>query len=180
MLRYFRNLFVQPALKYDVSPSVKNCGEWLPMNIWIDGDACPKAIKQILFRAATKRSVPLFIVANHVMTIPPSPFIKRIIVESGFDAADTYIVAHVNKLDLVITADIILADLLIDRGAQVLNPRGTLYCANNIKQVLARRNINETLRGGGLIQGGLSQLSAKEIQTFSNYLDKTITQYHLI
>ena len=67
------------------------------MNIWIDGDACPKAIKQILFRAASKRSVPLFIVANHLISIPPSPFIKRILVEPGFDAADSYIVAHVKK-----------------------------------------------------------------------------------
>ena len=147
------------------------------MNIWIDGDACPKAIKQILFRAASKRCVPLYIVANHLVTIPPSPFIKRVLVESAFDAADKYIVAHAVQQDLVITADIILADLLIAQQVIVLNPRGTLYSANNIKQVLAMRNRNESLRGGGLLQGGLSPLSAKEIQGFSNYLDKIITQY---
>lgn len=146
------------------------------MKIWIDGDACPKAIKQILFRAAMKRSVPLCIVANHTTNIPPSLFIKRILVEAGFDAADKYIVAHLEKNDLVITADTILADLVIDKEAIALNPRGTLYSANNIKQVVTMRNLNEILRGSGLIRGGLSQLSAKEVQSFSNHLDKIITQ----
>lgn len=147
------------------------------MNIWIDGDACPKAIKQILFRAASKRRVPLFIIANHLVTIPPSPYIKRVLVEAGFDAADNYIVLHAKPNDLVITADILLADQLITQQALVLNPRGTLYSANNIKQVLTMRNMNETLRSSGMAQGGLSQLSAKEIQSFSNNLDRIITQY---
>jgi len=148
------------------------------MKIWIDGDACPKVIKQILFRAAIKRSVPLCIVANHTTITPPSLFIKRIIVESGFDAADIYIVAHLEKNDLVITADTILADLVIDKKAIALNPRGTLYSVNNIKQIVTMRNLNETLRSTGLIRGGLSQLSAKEVQNFSNHLDKIITQFH--
>jgi uncharacterized protein YaiI (UPF0178 family) len=147
------------------------------MNIWIDGDACPKAIKQILFRAAGKRRIPLFIVANHLVTIPPSPFIKRVLVEAAFDAADNYIISHAKPQDLVITADIILADLLISQKVQVLNPRGTLYSENTIKQVLTMRNMNESLRSSGLVRGGLDQLSAKEIQSFSNYLDKIITKY---
>ncbi|MCX7091759.1 MAG: YaiI/YqxD family protein [Legionellales bacterium] len=148
------------------------------MKIWIDGDACPKVIKQILFRAAMKRSVPLCIVANHIAITPPSLFIKRILVEAGFDAADTYIVAHLEKNDLVITADTILADLVIDKEAIALNPRGTLYSVNNIKQVVTMRNLNEALRSTGLIRGGLSQLSAKEVQSFSNHLDRIITQFH--
>lgn len=148
------------------------------MNIWVDGDACPKAIKQILYRAASKRKLLLMIVANHAITIPPSPFIKRVLVAPGFDAADHYILAQAKKQDLVITADIILADLLIAQEAMVLNPRGTLYDMNNIKPILAQRNINETLRGGGLLQGGLSPLNAKEVQDFSNQLDKLITQFH--
>lgn len=148
------------------------------MNIWVDGDACPKAIKQILYRAASKRKLLLMIVANHAITIPPSPFIKRVLVAPGFDAADHYILAQAKKQDLVITADIILADLLIAQEAMVLNPRGTLYDMNNIKPILAQRNINETLRGGGLLQGGLSPLNAKEVQNFSNQLDKLITQFH--
>lgn len=146
------------------------------MNIWIDGDACPKAIKQIIFRAAVKRQVPVILVANHLATIPASPFIKRIMVEKGFDSADNYIVSQVQRNDLVITADIILADLIISKQAHALNPRGTLYSVNNIKQVLSVRNLNESLRDSGMIRGGLDTLSAKEIQSFSNHLDRIITQ----
>lgn len=145
------------------------------MNIWIDGDACPKAIKQILFRAATKRQVMVIIVANHLAQIPPSPFIKRVQVESGFDKADKYIVAHVAVSDLVITADIILADEVITKKAVALSPRGMLYTPNNMKQILTMRNLNESLRESGLVRGGLETLSAKEIQSFSNHLDRIIT-----
>ncbi len=149
----------------------------MSMNIWIDGDACPKPIKQILFRAAMKRLVPLSIVANHIAAIPPSPMIKRILVEPGFDSADTYILDHVKKHDLVITSDIILADQIIEKNAMALNPRGVLYDRNNIKQILTMRNINESLRSSGFIQGGPAQFSAKEIQLFSNHLDRIITNH---
>lgn len=148
------------------------------MIIWIDGDACPKAIKQILYRAAVKRQVTVIIVANHLATIPPSAFIKRVLVESGFDGADNYIINHAQPHDLVITADIILADQVINKQAFALNPRGTLYSANNIKQILSMRNLNESLRENGLIGGGLNTFSTKESQLFSNHLDKIITQYH--
>lgn len=150
------------------------------MNIWIDGDACPKAIKQILFRAAKTRQIPLLMVANHVATIPASPYIKRIVVESGFDAADKYIVYHIEKHDLVITSDIILADLIVEKHAFALNPKGVLYTENNIKQTLTMRNLNESLRSSGLLQSGPNALTAKDIQMFSNHLDKIITQYHRI
>ena len=145
------------------------------MNIWIDGDACPKAIKQIVFRAAVKRQVMVIIVANHVAMIPPSSFIKRVQVEQGFDKADKYIVSHLNPLDLVITADIILADEVVTKKAIALNPRGRLYTADNIKQTLAMRHLNESLRESGVISGGADALSAKEIQIFSNNLDRIIT-----
>jgi len=144
------------------------------MNIWIDGDACPKAIKQIVFRAAIKREVMVIIVANHLSVIPPSPFIKRVKVASGFDKADNYIVAHLEKGDLVITADIILADEVIAREASALNPRGALYSPANIKQILAMRHFNESLRENGLIRSGMESLSSKEIQQFANQLDKKI------
>lgn len=144
------------------------------MKIWIDGDACPKAIKQILFRAAVKRQVEVIIVANHLVTIPPSPFIKRVQVQSGFDKADEYIIAEVQPHDLVITSDIIMADHLVTKQAIALSPRGTLYSPNNIKQILTMRNINESLRESGLIRGGMDALSAKEIQSFSNHLDRII------
>ncbi len=150
------------------------------MNIWIDGDACPKAIKQILFRAAAKRQVLVIIVANHLAIIPPSPFIKRVKVESGFDSADNYIITQVQSQDLVITADILLADQIISKQAFALNPRGTFYSANNMKQILSMRNLNESLRENGLLRGGADVLSAKEVQSFSNHLDRIITQYHRI
>ena len=148
------------------------------MNIWIDGDACPKQVKQILFRAAIKRQIPIRIVANHVAQIPSSSFIQRIVVESGFDKADKYIVDHVNKSDLVITGDILLAELILEKEGFVLSPRGQLYTENNIKQIVAMRNINESLRSNGLIHGGPPQLQQKEIMLFSNHLDKMITQFH--
>jgi uncharacterized protein YaiI (UPF0178 family) len=145
------------------------------MKIWIDGDACPKAIKQIIFKAAVKRRVEVIMVANHLPIVPPSPFIKRIKVDSGFDKADQYIVDNIQAGDLAITADIILADLIISKHAHALNPRGTLYDINNMKQILCMRNINESLRESGMIRGGNDALGAKEIQAFSNNLDRLIT-----
>ena len=144
------------------------------MTIWIDGDACPRAIKDILFRAAIKRHIMVIIVANHLAVIPSSVYIKRIQVEAGFDKADKYIESHVEPKDLVITADIILADEVISKQADVLTPRGTLYTAKNIKQVLTMRHLNESLRENGMIRGGMDALSAKEIQNFSNHLDRTL------
>ena len=148
------------------------------MNIWIDGDACPKQVKQILFRTATKRNVPLLIVANHVVNIPPSSFIKRVVVESGFDKADQYILDHIEKYDLVITGDILLAELVLAKEALALSARGLLYTEDNIKQIVAMRNVNESLRSSGLIQGGLNQLQQKEIVLFSNHLDRIITRFN--
>ncbi|MBI2786296.1 MAG: YaiI/YqxD family protein [Legionella longbeachae] len=144
------------------------------MKIWIDGDACPKAIKHILFRAAVKREVMVIIVANHLAIVPPSAFIKRVQVEQGFDKADNYIVSQLEVGDLVITADIILADEVISKEALALSPRGVLYTPNNIKQILTMRHVNESLREGGFIRGGLDSLNSKEVQNFSNHLDKII------
>lgn len=147
------------------------------MNIWIDGDACPKQVKQILFKAATKRKLALFIVANHIVNIPSSPFIKRIVVDSGFDKADQYILNHMQSKDLVITGDILLAELIVSQGGFALSPRGLLYTKDNIKQIVAMRNINESLRSSGLIQGGPSQLQQKEIVAFANNLDRIIAKF---
>jgi uncharacterized protein len=146
------------------------------MTIWLDGDACPKPIKDVLCRAATRTQSQLMIVANHFFPTPPSPFIKKQLVGAGFDVADNYIVEHLTPGDLVITADIPLADAAISKGGTVINPRGELYSAHNIKQHLASRNMNESLRSSGLISGGPSKLGAKEIQQFSNHLDKFLTQ----
>ena len=146
------------------------------MNIWVDGDACPKAIKQILFRTAIKRNVKVFIVANHLVTTPASPLIKKILVEQGFDQADHYITSQVQPGDLVITADIILADHVITQQAYALNPRGTLYSADNIKPILTMRHMNESLREAGLIKSTMAPLSPKEIQNFANHLDRMLAK----
>ena len=146
------------------------------MKIWLDGDACPKAIKAILFRAVIRTKTPLIIVANHYPTAPASPFIKKMQVPMGFDVADNQIVASMESGDLVITADIPLADAVVSKGGKALNPRGEMYSSHNIKQHLAMRNLNESLRSNGLIMGGQATLSAKEIQSFANSLDRFLNQ----
>jgi len=146
------------------------------VQIWIDGDACPKQIKEILFRAAERTKTQLYFVSNHFVSIPPSAYIKRIMVGSGFDVADSHIVTNIKANDLAITADIPLANDIIEKKAYALNPRGELYSAENIKQILARRNFNESLRSSGMLLGGAGKISAKEIQAFSNNLDKLITK----
>lgn len=146
------------------------------MQIWMDGDACPKPIKDILFRTAVRVKMQLIVVSNHALTTPPSPFIKRVQVSAGFDVADKYIVVNMNPGDLVITADIPLADEVVTKEGLALNPRGELYSKNNIKQLLAQRNMNETLRGASMISGGPAKFGPKEIQRFANCLDKIIAQ----
>lgn len=141
------------------------------MPVWIDGDACPKRIKEILYRAAKRTHTPLILVANHRVPIPASPFIKHYQVPGGFDAADKYIVDNLNAGDLVITADIPFADAVVDKGGTALNPRGEKYTAENIKHHLARRNRNEELRGSGVQTGGPDSLSPQDIQRFANALD---------
>lgn len=148
------------------------------MDIWIDGDACPKPIKDILFRAAKNRIIKVIIVANHFIMIPPIPLVKRVMVESGFDKADEYILNQAKEKDLVITSDIPLADKLVSKGILALSFHGVLFSHNNIKQILSQRNLNEYLRDQGVIQGGKAAFSKKDIQLFSNHLDKIITQNH--
>ncbi|KTD22858.1 Uncharacterized BCR, YaiI/YqxD family COG1671 [Legionella lansingensis] len=142
------------------------------MKIWLDGDACPKAIKTILFRAAIRTKTTLIIVANHFPTAPASPFIKKWQVPSGFDRADNQIITDMEKGDLVITADIPLADAVVTKGGKALSPRGQMYSTHNIKQCLAMRNLNESLRSNGLIMSGQAKMCQKEIQNFANHLDK--------
>lgn len=142
------------------------------MQIWVDADACPSTIKNILFRAANRTKTHIVLVANQLLSVPQSPFIKRIQVSAGFDVADNYIIQHIEQGDLVITADIPLADAAINKGGIALNPRGTLYSQANIKQCISLRNFNEGLRSSGVITGGPDKLSKKEIQFFSNNLDR--------
>jgi uncharacterized protein len=147
------------------------------MQIWIDGDACPKAIKDLLFRAAIRTQTYLIAVSNHSISVPLSPFIKKYQVGFGFDVADKYILDHMKCGDLVITADIPLADAVITQEGFALNPRGEVYSAQNVKRHLAIRNLNESLRSCNLLTGGgPAKLSQKEIRDFANNLDKFMSR----
>ena len=146
------------------------------LEIWIDGDACPNKIKEILYRAAMRTHTNLIIVANHFLSIPPSLYIKRLQVAAGFDAADTKIAECMQEGDLIITADIPLASIVIHKQGIALNPRGELYTESNIKQVLAMRNFNESLRDNGMISGGHGKLGQTDIRRFSNNLDKFLNK----
>ncbi|ACS80727.1 YaiI/YqxD family protein [Maridesulfovibrio salexigens] len=146
------------------------------MQIWVDADACPKAVKEILFKTAMRREVKLTLVANQYMNIPTSPFIDTIKVGAGFDVADNEIVKLCNAGDLVITADIPLADKIVEKGATGLNPRGELYTEDNIKGILSMRNLMEELRSAGTVSGGPAAFSPKDKQNFTNQLDKFLTR----
>lgn len=145
------------------------------MQIWVDADACPNVIKEILFRAAKRTKTVITLVANQPLYSPPSPFILKIQVPGGFDVADNYIVKNIKPGDLVITADIPLADAVIENGGAALNPRGELYSENNIKTYLSMRNFSDGLRSSGVVTGGPAKISQKEIQTFANCLDQFLS-----
>lgn len=147
------------------------------MNIYVDADACPKKIKEILFRAAQRQKISLLLVSNQSLTIPSSAFIRFKRVPMGIDVADQEIQQLVEPGDLVITADIPLADGVIQKGGLALNPRGYLYDENNIKQRLSMRNFMEELRDSGTHTGGPSTLSAKDIREFANALDRILAKY---
>ena len=148
------------------------------MHIWVDADACPKVIKEILFRAAERVQVPLILVANKPLQTPPSRFISSIRVSGGFDVADNHIVQHLQPDDLVITADIPLAAEAIEKGAHALSPRGTLYTRDNIKERLTMRDLMDELRGSGIHTGGPKSLSQSDRQAFANHLDRFLTTHH--
>lgn len=144
------------------------------MKIWVDADACPAVIKDILFRAATRTGVLVTLVANHSIRIPPSPQIKFLQVSTGFDVADNEIVKRLNSGDLVITADIPLAAEAIEKGAVALNPRGELYTTDNISARLNMRDFMDTLRASGVNTGGPPPLSQNDRHSFANQLDKIL------
>lgn len=146
------------------------------MKIWVDADACPNAVKEILFRAAERTATRLILVANTLLLTPPSQYITTIRVEKGFDVADNYIVQHIEMNDLVITADIPLAAEVITKQGLALNPRGELYTANDIRQRLGLRNMMEQLRAGGVNIGGPSTYSIKDKMSFANALDKILAK----
>jgi len=143
----------------------------IQMKIWVDADACPKTIKEILFRAAIRTETKLILVSNHALSTPSSSFISKIQVIAGFDVADNKIIQNLELGDLVITADIPLADAVINKAGIALNPRGELYSKENIKERLSLRNFSADLRSSGVQTGGPSTLSKNEIQRFANALN---------
>lgn len=146
------------------------------MNIWVDADACPVVIKEILFRAAERTQIMTTFIANHSFRIPPSQFIKRLQVEKGFDVADNVIAQRVVPGDLVITQDIPLADEVITKQAIALTPRGELLTSSNIKSRLNMRDFFDTLRASGVETGGPSALSNADKKAFADELDKALAK----
>lgn len=147
------------------------------MKIWVDADACPAVIKDILFRAAERTGVQLTLVANHAVRIPPSRCIDLIQVASGFDVADNEIVKRLGVGDLVITGDIPLAAEVIEKGGHALNPRGELYSADTIRARLNMRDFMDTLRASGIDTGGSAALSQSDRKSFANHLDTFLTRH---
>ncbi len=141
------------------------------MKIWVDADACPGAVKEILFRAANRAQVPLALIANQMLRVPPSPWIRALQVPSGFDVADERIVQEADVGDLVVTADVPLAARVIAKGALVLEPRGDLLDKGNIQERLGMRNFMESLRSSGVETGGPAAFSSGDRQAFANRLD---------
>ncbi len=147
------------------------------MRIWVDADACPKVIKEILFRAAERVQVPLTLVANMKIHHPKSQFINAIEVAAGADVADAYIVENSEPGDLAITADIPLAAGMIEKGGFALNPRGELYTTDNVRRALSVRNMMDEMRGSGVITGGPPAFNQADRMAFANQLDRFLTKY---
>lgn len=145
------------------------------MPIWVDADACPKVIKEILFRAADRTAVQVTLVANRLLYTPPSPYISAIQVPDGFDVADSEIVKRLETGDLVITADIPLAAEVIGKGGHALDPRGEMHSSDTIQARLMMRDFMETLRASGVETGGPSALSQRDRQLFAKHLDYYLT-----
>ncbi|HGN1705139.1 TPA: YaiI/YqxD family protein [Providencia rettgeri] len=146
------------------------------MVIWVDADACPKVIKEVLYRAAERENVQVTFVANQRLTVPPSRFIKTLQVPAGFDVADNEIVLRAQTNDLVITADIPLAAEVMEKGANALNPRGERYSEATIRERLNIRDFMDTMRASGVQTGGPASLSQRDRQQFANELDKWLLQ----
>ncbi|WP_417380171.1 YaiI/YqxD family protein [Gimesia sp.] len=145
------------------------------MQVWVDADACPAEIKELLFRAAKRTQIKVTLVANQPMRTPRSEFIDSLLVPAGLNVADQRIVELTEEGDLVVTADIPLAAQVVEKGGQALNPRGALYTAENVGQRLAVRDLMDDLRGEGQITGGPANFNAKDRQAFANQLDRWLT-----
>jgi uncharacterized protein YaiI (UPF0178 family) len=146
------------------------------MFIWVDADACPNVIKEVLYRAADRTATTITFVANQFLRVPPSPYLRTLQVPAGFDVADNEIVRRCQPGDLVITADIPLAAEVIEKGAAALNPRGERYSPATIRERLTMRDFMDTLRSSGVQTGGPAAMSPRDRQQFANELDSWLTQ----
>lgn len=146
------------------------------MHIWIDADACPVRIKELIFKASFRTQIPVTLVANSRMSIPKSDLIEMVVVSSKFDAADHYILEHAQSTDLVISSDIILASSLVDKNVSVISNSGRLYTKQNVKDALSMRNLMEELRGGQMISGGPPPFSNADMKNFADAFDKELTR----
>ena len=146
------------------------------MKIWVDADACPVAVKEILYRAANRTRIELTLIANQMLRVPPSPWIKALQVPAGFDVADQKIAQEFVAGDVVVTADVPLAALVIAKGAVVIDPRGELLDKGNIQERLSMRNFMESLRNSGIETGGPASLSSADRQAFANQLDRLLSR----
>jgi uncharacterized protein YaiI (UPF0178 family) len=148
------------------------------MQIWVDADACPAVVKEILFRAAERVRVTVTLVANQYLKTPPSRYVKSLQVPAGFDVADNRIVQLLEADDLVVTADIPLAAEVIAKGGYAIDPRGRLYTEDNIRERLNMRDFMDELRGTGVVTGGHAAFSHGDRQAFANQLDRFLTRHH--
>lgn len=146
------------------------------MKIWVDADACPKVVKELLFKTSLRLKIPVCLVANAYMNIPFHELISFVKVESGADVADMYIADHVGPDDLVITADIPLAAEVVGKGTMAINPRGELYDEENIGERLSMRDFMKELRDGGVMTGGPDSFGVKDKASFANALNKILAQ----
>ncbi len=147
------------------------------MKLWVDADACPVVIREILYKAARRTGIPLTLVANQFIKTPSASHIRAVQVPQGFDVADNYIVQHAEADDLVITGDIPLAAEVMEKGAVALNPRGEMYSAETIRQKLNMRDFMETMRSSGVQTGGPPPMNQRDRMNFANHLDRYLAKY---
>lgn len=146
------------------------------MKIWIDADACPRVIKDMIYRASERLQVPVCLVANNDLSKAHTKMVTSVRVDKGFDVADDYIAEHAQACDLVITADIPLAARIVEKGGVALDPRGELYTEENVGERLSMRNLMQELRADGLLQGGPGQFSLTDRQRFASSMDRLLTK----
>ena len=146
------------------------------MRIWIDADACPRMIKDFVFKVSLRLKIPVVLVANNGMHVPRSNLVSLVVVGKEIDQADRHILENCAVGDLVVTADIPLASSLVDKGVVAINPRGAVYTPDNVKEALATRNLMQDLREEGMMSGGPPPLGPRDREKFANAIDRELTR----